>query len=130
MLQCGMSWSRSKRRSECCEGAKNRTEQRSIWRKKSWKTACSSGRQKAKEVNAQKNGGKVKCTQCGRETTPSTQRTKGSKVNPRGAQGDHVYPRSKGGDGATVKDQRNIDIKCAECNLKKTDNHSLMAFYL
>ena len=77
---------------------------------------------KAKESNAAKNNGEVKCETCGRTTTESTRRIKGSKVNPREAQGDHIHPRSKGGDGATVKDQRNIDIKCSECNLKKLDN--------
>ena len=76
---------------------------------------------KAKESNAAENGGKVKCSQCGRDTTPTTRRTAGSKVNPREGQGDHIIPRSKGGDGATVKDQKNIDIKCSECNLRKSD---------
>lgn len=76
----------------------------------------------AKKQNAAKNGGVVKCETCGVETTPGTQRTKGSTVNPKEGQGDHIQPRSKGCDGATVKDQKNIDIKCADCNNKKSDN--------
>ena len=42
-------------------------------------------------------------------------------ANPAEAQGDHIIPKSKRGDGATVKDQRNIETKCAACNNKKSD---------
>ena len=76
----------------------------------------------AKKQNAAKNGGVVKCETCDVETTAGTQRTKGSTVNPNEGQGDHIQPRSKDGNGATVKDQSNIDIKCADCNNKKSDN--------
>lgn len=38
------------------------------------------------------------------------------------AEGDHIRPKSKGGEGATVKDMKNIEMKCAECNNKKSDN--------
>lgn len=34
-------------------------------------------------------------------------------------QGDHIQPKSKGGNGASVKDQSNIDIKSASFNNKK-----------
>jgi 5-methylcytosine-specific restriction endonuclease McrA len=37
------------------------------------------------------------------------------------AEGDHVLAKSKGGDGATVKDLSNIEIKCAQCNNIKSD---------
>ncbi len=76
----------------------------------------------AKKRNAAKNNGDVLCETCGVKTTPTTRRTKGSKVDPREGQGDHKIARSKNGDGATVKDQRNIDIKCASCNNKKSNN--------
>ncbi|NMM42158.1 RHS repeat-associated core domain-containing protein [Pseudoalteromonas arctica] len=76
----------------------------------------------AKRQNAEQNGGVVKCETCGVETTPGTRRTRGSTVNPNEGQGDHIQARSKGGNGATVKDQSNIDIKCAACNNKKSDN--------
>ena len=61
------------------------------------------------------------CPKCGVEMTEPTRRTKGSTVEPTEAQGDHIYPKSKGGDGATVKDQDNIEIICASCNNKKSD---------
>ena len=76
----------------------------------------------AKKNNAAMSGGDVTCTTCGVKTTESTQRTKGSTVAPTEAQGDHTDAKSKGGNGATVKDQSNINIKCAECNNKKSDN--------
>ncbi|WP_420870705.1 HNH endonuclease [Enhygromyxa salina] len=41
------------------------------------------------------------------------------KVAPAEAQGDHIYPRSKGGDGATVDDMRNLETICAKCNRAK-----------
>lgn len=50
---------------------------------------------KAIETNSAQNNGSVKCTECGIETTEPTRRTIGSKVNPKEAQGDHIYPRSK-----------------------------------
>lgn len=76
---------------------------------------------KAKADNAAKNNGDVICESCGVKTTPTTRRTKGSKVDPREGQGDHIHPRSKDGNGATVKDQTNINIKCARCNNAKSN---------
>lgn len=49
-------------------------------------------------------------------------RTKGSKVNSREGQGDHIHPKSRNGNGATVKEQSNIDIKCMNCNGIKSNN--------
>jgi hypothetical protein len=76
----------------------------------------------AKKNNAAINSGDVKCTTCGIITTGTTQRTKGSTVAPTEAQGDHTVAKSKRGNGATVKDQSNINIKCAQCNNEKSDN--------
>ena len=53
--------------------------------------------------------------------TEPTCRTRGSKVNPAEAQGDHNHPKSDLGDGATVRDQGNIEVICASCNNKKSD---------
>lgn len=53
--------------------------------------------------------------------TPTMQRTKGSKVKPTEAESDHIYSTAKGGDGATVTDQRNIETICATCNAEKGD---------
>jgi len=55
------------------------------------------------------------------DTMTEARRTKGSTVNPAEAQGDHIFPKSKGGDGATVKDQSNIEVICAKCNNQKSD---------
>ncbi|KIG13001.1 Rhs family protein [Enhygromyxa salina] len=60
------------------------------------------------------------CPKCGTEMTDPTRRVKGSKVNPAEAQGDHIHPRSKGGDGATRNDMRNIETICAKCNRLKS----------
>ncbi len=60
-------------------------------------------------------------TPCGVPMTAPTRCAKGGTVAPNEAQGDHIYPRSKGGDGATVEDQRNVRIICATCNNKKSD---------
>ena len=76
----------------------------------------------AKIRNAEKNSGDVLCETCGVKTTPTTRRTRGSNVDPREGQGDHKIARAKGGNGATIKDQTNIDIKCASCNNIKRDN--------
>jgi hypothetical protein len=61
------------------------------------------------------------CPNCGTTMTEPTRRTKGGTVDPAEAQGDHILPKSKGGDGATVDDQRNIKVICATCNNKKSD---------
>ncbi|MEZ4317124.1 MAG: HNH endonuclease signature motif containing protein [Myxococcota bacterium] len=61
------------------------------------------------------------CPRCGVTMTEPTRRTKGSTVDPAEAQGDHIFPKSKGGDGATVKNQDNIEVICASCNNKKSD---------
>jgi 5-methylcytosine-specific restriction endonuclease McrA len=45
----------------------------------------------------------------------------GSTVDPAEAQGDHIYPKAEGGDGATVDDLKNIETICASCNNKKSD---------
>ena len=61
------------------------------------------------------------CPTCGVTMTRPVQRIKGGTVSPAEAQGDHIYPRSRGGDGATVEDLRNIRVTCASCNNKKSD---------
>jgi hypothetical protein len=75
----------------------------------------------AKENNAKLNDGKVTCTTCGVATTDTTARTLGSKVSKTEGQGDHTTAKANDGNGATVKEQSNINIKCAECNNIKSD---------
>ncbi|MDP9421352.1 MAG: RHS repeat-associated core domain-containing protein [Pseudomonadota bacterium] len=72
----------------------------------------------AAKANAKQNAGAAKCVKCGTQTTPTTRRLPGSKVEPTEMQGGHIISRSRGGDGATVKDQRNIQIECAKCNFR------------
>jgi 5-methylcytosine-specific restriction endonuclease McrA len=37
------------------------------------------------------------------------------------AVGDHIHPKSQGGDGATVRDMSNHETKCWQCNHDKSD---------
>jgi RHS repeat-associated protein len=76
------------------------------------------GKDIVKEENAAKNGGKVKCENCGVETVPGKKSESG--VTPPGneAQVDHIDAKSKGGAG----DPSNGQVLCRDCNIKKSDN--------
>jgi RHS repeat-associated protein len=83
--------------------------------KRAGKKHTQAAKRKAREASG------PECPKCKTAMTEPTQRTKGGTVDPAEAQGDHIIPRAKGGDGATVKDQRNIEIICANCNNIKRD---------
>ncbi|PRP93859.1 HNH endonuclease [Enhygromyxa salina] len=92
--------------------------------KKEGKKGAANGRRAGKRHTAAANRNSRAqsdgiCPKCGTEMTEPTRRVKGSKVNPAEAQGDHIYPRSRGGDGATVDDMRNLETICAKCNRAK-----------
>ena len=46
---------------------------------------------------------------------------KGEPVDRDSAVGDHKIPKAEGGDGATVKDMRNHETICWQCNSDKSD---------
>lgn len=74
-----------------------------------------------REQNKTANGGQMVCPSCGKKMNDPTQSKRGEGVDRDSAVGDHKHPKSKGGDGATVKDMRNHETKCWECNSKKSD---------
>lgn len=73
------------------------------------------GREEIIEANKQKNSGQNLCEDCGVQTIPSQKSQSG--VSPVGneLQVDHIYPKSKGGDGATSNGQ----VLCRDCNITK-----------
>lgn len=58
----------------------------------------------------------MKCPTCGKRMNAPTQSKKGQSVDRDAAVGDHKHPKSQGDDGATVKDMRNHETKCWQCN--------------
>jgi RHS repeat-associated protein len=78
-------------------------------------------KKKAREINKNENGGTLVCPDCGEGMTEPQQGKSGVTPDPKEAVGDHVDAKSKGGDGATAKDLRNIKTRCRECNGKKSD---------
>jgi hypothetical protein len=71
--------------------------------------------------NRAANGGELKCPTCSKPMNEPVQSRKGGGVDRDAAVGDHLIPRAKGGDGATVRDMRNHETKCWECNSRKSD---------
>ena len=74
-----------------------------------------------REQNRAANGGDLKCPTCSKKMNEPKQNKLGEPVDRDSAVGDHEHPKSKGGDGATVKDMRNHKTKCWECNSAKSD---------
>jgi RHS repeat-associated protein len=74
-----------------------------------------------REQNRASNAGEMKCPTCSKKMNDPVQSKKGETVDRDAAVGDHKIPKSKGGDGATVKDMRNHETKCWECNSRKSD---------
>ena len=74
-----------------------------------------------RQLNRDKNDGQLICPACGKKMNAPVQSKKGESVDRDAAVGDHKKAKSKGGDGATVKDMRNHETKCWECNSKKGD---------
>ncbi len=75
-----------------------------------------------REQNRAANAGELKCPTCSKPMNEPVQSTKGGGVDRDAAVGDHRIPKSKGGDGATVRDMKNHETKCWECNSRKSDN--------
>jgi RHS repeat-associated protein len=75
------------------------------------------GRREVVEANRAVNGGQTVCANCGVETIPAQQHTRG--VTPPGNEThvDHIQARSRGGAGVPVNGQ----VLCRECNLAKRD---------
>jgi Novel toxin 10/HNH endonuclease len=72
--------------------------------------------------NKAANGGKAICPKCSKEMSDPKQSKSGEPKDMKQAEGDHIDAKSQGGDGATVKDMRNIETICAGCNNVKSDN--------
>ena len=90
--------------------------------KRAGKVHTQAAKKLSRQQNREQNNGELICPTCGNKMVEPSQRVKGQKVHPNEANGDHIYPRARGGDGATVKDMQNIETKCSTCNLKKSDN--------
>lgn len=72
--------------------------------------------------NNQQVFGETTCTNCGTQTTETTQRGKGSTVSPTETQVDHTEARASDGNGPSATDQTNANVKCMKCNNIKLDN--------
>lgn len=75
------------------------------------------GKDIVKRRNADKNGGKTKCEECGVETTTPKRLRKGDKRDRTETNVDHIEAKAKGGSGTPENGQ----ILCFDCNLKKRD---------
>jgi 5-methylcytosine-specific restriction endonuclease McrA len=82
-----------------------------------WNAFTKKGKTTVNQKNAEQNDGKNQCENCGVDTVPGQQHTKGVTPPDNEAQVDHVIPRAKGGDGAPENGQ----VLCRECNIKKSD---------
>jgi RHS repeat-associated protein len=74
-----------------------------------------------REQNKAANGGEMRCPTCGKKMNEPVQSKKGEPIDRDAAVGDHVVAKSRGGDGATVRDMQNHETKCWLCNSKKSD---------
>jgi len=75
------------------------------------------GKKEVVQQNAQQNGGRVVCENCGCDTVPAKQSQKGVTPPQNEAQVDHVHPESQGGNGSPDNGQ----VLCRECNLDKSN---------
>jgi len=75
------------------------------------------GKKEVWEKNAQDNGGKNACSNCGRPVVKPQQHVKGETPPSNEGHVDHVDPKSRGGSGTA----ENGDLLCRGCNLEKSD---------
>jgi hypothetical protein len=75
------------------------------------------GQNQILEENRAKNGGAVRCENCGVSTVQPQKSTAGVSPPTNEWQRDHIYPRVRGGDGAPSNGQ----ILCRNCNRTKSD---------
>lgn len=73
------------------------------------------GKQEVIDANKQKNSGQTVCENCGTDTVPAKKSKKGETPPGNETQVDHIYPKSKGGDG----DPSNGQVLCRDCNRAK-----------
>ena len=73
------------------------------------------GKREVVDANRQRNGGQTVCEDCNTTTVPSQRSQRG--VTPPGneTQVDHIYPKSRGGDGSPSNGQ----VLCRDCNRTK-----------
>ena len=74
-------------------------------------------KQKVIDVNKSKNDGQVKCENCGVVTTKPSKSERGITPPKTDRQVDHIYPKSKGGEGKAENGQ----VLCRDCNRTKSD---------
>jgi RHS repeat-associated protein len=72
--------------------------------------------------NKNANGGVAICPDCKGKMNDPQQSKAGVPKDMKQAEGDHIIPKSKGGNGATAKDLSNLEMRCATCNNIKSDN--------
>ncbi len=75
------------------------------------------GKQEVIGANKQENGGTTICEDCGVTTVPGQKSQKGVTPPVNETQVDHIFPKSKGGDGSPANGQ----VLCRGCNIKKSD---------
>jgi RHS repeat-associated protein len=85
---------------------------------RSGKDFTKAGKDAVKDVNAEKNGGAMKCANCGQPVENGAQHTKGVTPPSNEAHVDHIDPKAKGGSGTPANGQ----VLCRDCNLKKGAN--------
>lgn len=81
------------------------------------------GKETIWQENAAANGGKNHCDECGLPLVrpPPGRRPRGSKVPDNEGQVDHIFARSKGGNGTCCNGQ----LLCGPCNRNKGDKHAV-----
>jgi RHS repeat-associated protein len=73
------------------------------------------GKETVVEENKGQNGGQTKCSNCGTETVPGQQSSKGVRKPSNETQVDHIRPKSRGGQGRPDNGQ----VLCRKCNQAK-----------
>jgi len=99
------------------QGTTDQSSQGTKGGERAGKAFTKKGKREVVEANKAKNNGQTTCENCNQNTVPGQKSESG--VTPPGneTQIDHIYPKSKGGDGSPSNGQ----VLCRDCNRTKSD---------
>ena len=85
--------------------------------KRAGKDFTKKGKGEVIDANKKSNNGTTVCEDCGTGTVPAKKSEKGVSPPSNETQVDHIFPKSKGGDGSPSNGQ----VLCRDCNRTKSD---------